>query len=66
MSGCVPAIHSEGRTIWIADAHCDDGKRFVVCEDEILMAFLELESTASRLRRIGLTSTYDFRQAQGR
>jgi hypothetical protein len=32
------------RTIWIADAHRDDGKRFVVCADEILAAFLELES----------------------
>jgi hypothetical protein len=22
-------MDSSGRTIWIADAHCDDGKRFV-------------------------------------
>jgi hypothetical protein len=35
---------SEGRTIWIADAHRDDGKRFVVHADEKLTAFLELES----------------------
>jgi hypothetical protein len=28
--GCVSAINSNGRTIWIADAHRDDGKRFVV------------------------------------
>ena len=34
-----------GRTIWIADAHRDDGKRFVVHADEKLTAFLELEST---------------------
>jgi hypothetical protein len=33
-----------GRTIWIADAHGDDGKRFVVRADETLTAFLELES----------------------
>jgi len=33
-----------GRTIWIADAHCGDGKRFVVRADEKLAAFLELES----------------------
>ena len=33
-----------GRTIWIADAHRDDGKRFVVRADEKLTAFLELES----------------------
>jgi hypothetical protein len=30
--------------IWIADAHRDDGKRFVVRTDEKLTAFLELES----------------------
>jgi hypothetical protein len=32
-----------GRTIWIADAHRGDGKRFVVRADELLTAFLELE-----------------------
>ena len=32
--GCVSAINSEGRTIWIADAHRDDGKRYVVHADE--------------------------------
>jgi hypothetical protein len=26
--GCVSALDSSGRTIWIADAHRDDGKRF--------------------------------------
>jgi len=26
--GCVSAIDSNGRTIWIADAHRDDGKAF--------------------------------------
>jgi hypothetical protein len=35
--------YSNGRTIWIADAHRDDGKRFVVRADEKLTAFLELE-----------------------
>ena len=39
-----PAIDSSGRTIWIAHAHRDDGKRFVVHADEKLTAFLELES----------------------
>jgi hypothetical protein len=42
--GCVSAIDSNGRAIWIADAHGDDGKRFVVRADEKLAAFLELES----------------------
>jgi hypothetical protein len=41
--GCVSALDSEGRTIWIADAHRDDGKRFVVHADEKLTAFVELE-----------------------
>jgi hypothetical protein len=41
--GCVSAVDSEGRTIWIADAH-RDGKRFIVRADEILTAFLELDS----------------------
>ena len=42
--GCVSAIDSNGRTIFIADAHRDDGKRFVVHADEKLTAFVELES----------------------
>jgi hypothetical protein len=42
--GCVAAIDSNGRTIWIADAHRDDGKRFVVRADDKLTAFLELEA----------------------
>jgi hypothetical protein len=42
--GYVSAIDSHGRTIWIADAHRDDGKRFVVHAEEKLTAFVELES----------------------
>jgi len=41
--GCVSSVDSEGRTIWIGDAHRDDGKRFIVRAEEILTAFLELE-----------------------
>jgi hypothetical protein len=41
--GCVSAIDAQGRTIWIVDAHRDDGRRFIVRADEILTAFLELE-----------------------
>ena len=37
-------VDSNGRTIWIADAHRDDGKRFVAHADEKLTAFVELES----------------------
>jgi hypothetical protein len=42
--GCVSAIDSNGRTIWIADAHRDSGKRFVVHSDQKVTAFVELES----------------------
>jgi hypothetical protein len=41
--GWVSALDSEGRTLWIVDAHRDDGKRFVVRADEKLTAFLKLE-----------------------
>jgi hypothetical protein len=41
--GCVATIDSNGRTIFVADAHRDDGKRYVVHADEKLSAFLELE-----------------------
>jgi hypothetical protein len=41
--GCVSAIDSNGRTIFVADAHRDNGKRFIVTADEKLRAFLELQ-----------------------
>jgi hypothetical protein len=44
--GYVSAVDSEGRTIWIVEAHRSDGKRFVVHADEKLSAFLELESAS--------------------
>jgi hypothetical protein len=47
--GCVSAIDSNGRTIFIADAHRGDGKRFVVRADEKLTAFLELERANHQL-----------------
>jgi len=40
--GYVSAVDREGRTIWIADAHRDDGKRFIVRAYEILTALVEL------------------------
>jgi hypothetical protein len=42
--GWISAVDSEGRTIFVADAHCDDGKRLVVRADEKLTAFMELEA----------------------
>ena len=40
-------LNSEGRTIWIVDAH-GYGKRFIVRADELLTAFLQLESAIRR------------------
>jgi hypothetical protein len=45
----VSAIDSNGRTIWIADAHRGDGQRFVVHADDKLTAFVELESAVRLL-----------------
>jgi len=42
--GCLSAIDRDGGTIWIADAHRGNGKRFVVRGDEKLTAFVELEA----------------------
>jgi len=47
--GCVSAVDSEGRTLWIVDAHRDTGKRYVVRSDEMLPAFLELERITHEL-----------------
>jgi hypothetical protein len=48
--GCVSAIDSNGRTIWIVDAHRDNGKRLVARSKEKLTAFLELEIACSLSR----------------
>jgi hypothetical protein len=37
--GCVSAVDTEGRTIWIADTHRGDGNRFIVRADEKLTRF---------------------------
>jgi hypothetical protein len=42
--GCVSAQDSTPRTIFVADAHRDDRKHFVIRADERLTAFIELES----------------------
>jgi hypothetical protein len=41
-------VDTRGRTIFVADAHRGDGKRFVVLADEKLTAFVELESACSQ------------------
>jgi hypothetical protein len=45
--GWVSAVDSQGRTIWIADAH-RDGKHFIVRTDEKLSASLQLDSAIVR------------------
>jgi hypothetical protein len=58
--GWVSALDCERRTIWIVDAHRDDGKRYVVRADEKLTAFLELElaiRAASDSAKISLLGT---------
>jgi hypothetical protein len=49
--GYASAVNSHGRTIFVADAHRDDGKRFVVRADEKLSAFIELKSRQKKLSR---------------
>jgi len=50
------AIESEGRTIWIVDAH-GYGKRFIVRADGLLTAFLELESALLKATANEIVST---------
>jgi hypothetical protein len=60
--GWISAVDSGGRTIWIADAHRGDGKRFVVRADEKLTAFVELEIGDSHSHGISLTRRRAFLQ----
>ena len=62
--GCVSAVDSEGRTIWIADAHRDDGKRFVVRVDEKLTAFVELERVTRESFRFSRRENVVWREFQ--
>jgi hypothetical protein len=48
----VSAVDRNGRTIWIVDAHRDNGKRLIVRADEELTAFVGLESATSRSRSL--------------
>ena len=42
--GCVSAVDFGARTIFVADAHRGDGRRFIVRADEKLTAFVEVEA----------------------
>ena len=63
---CVSAIDSNGRAVWIADAHRDDGKRFVVHADEKLTAFLELEATIRDCGQVINQERYNTRRTRTR
>jgi hypothetical protein len=57
--GYVSTIDSNGRTIWIADAHRGDGKRYVVRADEKLTAFIELEAATGAETPLRFSQTGD-------
>ena len=64
--GSVAAVDARGRTILIADAHGDNGKRFVVHADEKLSAFVELESAVRACGAIVLDGPVRFFQTRRR
>jgi hypothetical protein len=49
--GWVSLLDGEGQTIWVVDAHCNDGNRFVARADEKLAAFIELDTKERRTYR---------------
>ena len=51
--GCVATINPNGQTIFVADAHRDDGRRFIVHAGKKLTAFLELERAVWPSRKRG-------------
>jgi hypothetical protein len=52
----VSAVDSHGRTIFIVDAHRDNGRRFVVRADEKLTVFVELESAIRAAQPVAIFS----------
>jgi hypothetical protein len=49
--GYATHLERSGRTIFVADAHRDGGRRYIVQADDILTAFLELEQATRDARR---------------
>jgi hypothetical protein len=54
----VATVDSNGQTIFVADAHRDDGKRLVVRADEKLTAFLELERVTRSIHCLWIRQTH--------
>jgi hypothetical protein len=50
--GCVATVDAHGRTIFVADAHRGDGKRFVVRAEEKLTAFSGTRISDARLTAV--------------
>jgi hypothetical protein len=53
-------VDSEGRTIWIVDAHRDNGKRFIVRSDHMLSALLQLEAAIRRTATLAAPELNNF------
>jgi hypothetical protein len=51
--GYVSAIDSNGRTIWIAEAHSGNGQRFIMRADERLTRLGTLKQSRANHRRKG-------------
>jgi len=51
--GCVSTINSNWQTIFVADAHRGDEKRYVLHADEKLTAVCRIRIRGSRLRSFG-------------
>ena len=64
--GWVSALDVEGQTIWIVDAHRNNGKRSVVRADEKLSAFVELGICYSCFAAIVLDEQLRFLQTRRR
>jgi hypothetical protein len=47
--GCVATVDSNGRTIWIVDAHRDNGKRFVVRSAQELTCVSRTRTSHARI-----------------
>jgi len=57
--GCVSAVDSSGRTIFVTDAHRGDDQRFIVRAGEKLTAFVELESAIRAGRAVSWSDWLD-------
>jgi hypothetical protein len=63
--GVVSAVNTDGKTVFVADAHRNDGKRFIVRADELLTAFAELECHAKQIDEFNFVNiTYPLQQIE--